>query len=69
MNKTKLNTRIVYKMQYAIKMKLLGHKILTTLPNPANEKLQCWIFENDSTFDSDLQDLITEGRKNYGRKQ
>ena len=66
MDKTKQETRVVYKMQYAIKMKLLGHKILTTLPNPANDKLQCWVFEDDQSFSSDLQKLITEGRKKYG---
>lgn len=55
--------RIVYKMQYAIKMKLKGHKVLTMMPNPKDQKYQCWVFENDQTFDSDLHLIIAEGRK------
>ena len=30
--------KVIYSMQYAIQMKLLGHKILTTMPNPKNNK-------------------------------
>lgn len=56
-------TKIVYKMQYAIKMRLKGHKAITTLPNPVDSRYQCWIFEDDQTFDSDLHDIIEEGRK------
>lgn len=55
--------RIVYKMQYAIKMQLLGHTLLNKIPNPTNENYDCWIFELDNTFDSDLHELIEEGRR------
>ena len=57
------NIKIVYKMQYAIKMKLLNHEMLTTIPNPIDEKYKCWIFKDDQTFDSDLHAIISEGRK------
>jgi len=40
-------TKIVYKMDYAIRMKLLGHKLLTTMPNPVDNHYQCFIFEDD----------------------
>ena len=40
-------TKIVYKMDYAIRMKILGHNLLTTIPNPVNNKYQCFIFEDD----------------------
>ena len=53
-------------MQYAIKLKIKGHTVLTTMPNPNNNKLDCWVFENDQTLDSDLQQLIEEGRKIHG---
>ena len=59
-------TKIVYKMQYAIQMKMKGHKILATLPNPSDNRYDCWVFEDDPSFDSDLHSLITEGRKNNG---
>ena len=59
------NTKIVYKMDYAIQMKLLGHNLLTTMPNPVDNRYQCFIFEDDQTFDSDLHTIIAEGRKSY----
>ena len=48
-------------------MKVLGHHLLTTIPNPKNEKYKCWIFEDDDTFDHDLHTLISEGRKRHGK--
>lgn len=54
--------RIVFKLQYAAKMQLLGHKLLSTMPNPNDHLLICWIFQLDQTFDSDLQKLIKEGK-------
>ena len=56
--------KIVYKMQYAILMQLKGHKVVTTLDNPKNNNYKCWVFEDDQTFDSDLHQLIENGRKN-----
>lgn len=64
MQRTK--TKIVYNMQYAIELKLKGHQVITTMPNPKNDKLICWIFNRDQTFDSDLSDIINEGRKKHG---
>ena len=58
-------TKIVYKMDYAIRMKLLGHKLLTTMPNPVDNHYQCFIFEDDQTFDQDLHMIINEGREQY----
>lgn len=59
--------KIVYKMQYAIIMQLKGHKILTTLDNPKDNNYKCWVFQDDQNFDSDLHQIIQEGRKNHGR--
>ena len=54
--------RIVYKLDYAIKMKLKGHQLVTTMPNPKKTQYQCWVFVDDDTFESDLQEIIYEGR-------
>ena len=58
------NTKIVYNMKYAIQLKLKGHQVITTMPNPKNNNLICWIFNRDQTFDSDLSEIIEEGRRN-----
>lgn len=58
--------KIVYKMQFAIKMQLLGHKLLVTMPNPKDSKYTCWIFQEDDTFDSDLHNLIMRGGSKDG---
>ena len=60
-----LKPKIVYKMDYAIKMKILGHNLLTTMPNPVEPTYKCFIFEDDPTFDADLHSIIIEGRKNH----
>ena len=57
--------RIIYSMHYAIQMKLLGHQVLTTMPNPKNNKYQCWIFKDDQTFDSDFSSLVRK-EKDHG---
>ena len=58
----KQDYRIVYKLDYAIKMKLKGHQLITTIPNPKKAQYQCWVFVDDDTFESDLQEVIYEGR-------
>lgn len=59
--------RIVYKLQYAVQMKLKGHQLITTMPNPKRNEYQCWVFVDDQTFEEDLQQIIHEGRKHYDR--
>lgn len=58
--------KIVFKMQFAIKMQLLGHKLLTTMPNPKDSRYTCWIFQDDKDFDSDLHALIVKGGEKHG---
>lgn len=59
----KQDFRIVYKLEYAVQMKLKGHQLITTMPNPKKIEYQCWVFLNDSTFEEDLQEIIHERRK------
>ena len=56
--------KIVFRMTYAAKMRMLGHKLLSTMPNPNDSRYTCWIFEDDDTFDQDLHNIIKEGRRN-----
>ena len=57
--------RIVFRMKYAAKMQLLGHKLLDTMPNPNDDRYTCWIFQNDPTFDGDLHEIIKGGRRKW----
>lgn len=58
--------KVVYSMKNAIQMKIKGHKLLTTMPNPKNPKFSCWVFEDDPSFDSDLHQIIIErSNQNY----
>lgn len=58
-------TKVIYSMKVAIQLKDLGHKIVMTMPNPNDNKLICWVFEKDQSFDSDLSNII-ERRKKHG---
>lgn len=58
MTNTNAEYKIVYRMDYAMKLKDMGHEVHSTMPNPKNNKYNVWIFKNDSTFESDLKALI-----------
>lgn len=59
MTKTNAEYRIVYRMDYALKLKKLGHMVDAIMPNPKNNKYNVWVFKNDETFEADLQALIS----------
>lgn len=60
MTNTNAEYKIVYRMDYAMKLKDKGHTINSIMPNPKNNKYNVWIFKNDETFDADLKELISK---------
>lgn len=63
--------RMVYKLNYAMQLIEMGHKVHMTMPNPKNENFTVWIFEVDETFEQDLAMLVSNGcRKevHYGKE-
>ena len=60
--KTKTKYRIVYKLDFYLALIEKGHQVATTIPNPKNNALVAWIFEEDDTFDEDLAELIGGAR-------
>lgn len=63
---SKPKTKLVYRYAYAIQMQILGHQLLTTITNPNDTNYNIFVFKDDQTFDSDLHQIIEEGRKNHG---
>lgn len=53
--------RMVYKLDYAMQLINMGHKVHMTMPNPKNENFTVWIFEVDETFERDLAMLVSNG--------
>ena len=53
--------RMVYKLNYAMQLINMGHKVHMTMPNPKNENFTVWIFEVDETFERDLAMLVSNG--------
>lgn len=66
MTKTNAEYKIVYRMDYAMKLKNKGHIVDSTMPNPKNNKYNVWIFKNDDTFEADLEALINKNRRTEG---
>lgn len=60
---TNTKYKVVYRMNYALKLIEMGHIVHSTVPNPKNNKLMTWIFEIDDTLEEDLAKLISEGGK------
>ena len=48
---------MVYRMDYAMELVKLGHRIISTCPNPRRSDLSAWIFEKDETFIEDFNNL------------
>ena len=64
MTKTKSKTNdylIVYKMKLAMALMEKGHKPLSTMPNPKNSQLMCWVFQKTDSFLKDFEELVEEG--------
>lgn len=53
--------KMVYKLNYAMRLIEMGHKVHMTMPNPKNENFTVWIFEVDETFEQDLAMLVSNG--------
>lgn len=60
---SKSNYNIVYKMDYAIKLMEMGHKVKTIMPNPHKPEFNVWVFESDETFDRDFKALKATSRR------
>ena len=55
--------RIVYSMRIAMELIKLGHRVISTMPNPEDARYIAWIFESDDTFEPDLK-AVKGGRRN-----
>lgn len=62
MTKTKTNDYlVVYKLKLAMDLIKRGHEPIQTIPNPVNSKYTCWIFEKNSIFLKDFEELLKGG--------
>lgn len=55
--------KMVYKLNYAMQLIEMGHKVHMTMPNPKNENFTIWVFLVDETFEQDLMKLVSNGRR------
>ena len=53
---------VVYKMEYAMELIAMGHKVLGVMPNPKRPEFNCWVFKSDETFSEDFSNLRAENR-------
>lgn len=58
MTKQKSKYVMVYKMDLAMELIKLGHKVVSTGPNPRRSDLSAWVFERDETFTEDFDRLL-----------
>ncbi|MBR5597919.1 MAG: hypothetical protein IKW30_10985 [Lachnospiraceae bacterium] len=56
---TKADYKPVYRMDFAMALRELGHRLHFTMPNPKNNKYNIFIFEKDETLEADLEALIS----------
>lgn len=58
MTKRKSKYVMVYKMDLAMELIKLGHKVVSTGSNPRRSDLSAWVFERDETFTEDFDRLL-----------
>ena len=56
-NNTKIKTHVIYRLDFAIKLKEKGHIELFSKRNPQKPWLICWYFQETESFLLDLQKL------------
>lgn len=61
MTKTKTYL-IVYKMKLAMALMERGHCPISTMPNPKNSTLMCWVFQKTQDFLKDFDELVKGGK-------
>jgi len=49
---------MVYRIDLAMELIKLGHKVVSTCPNPRRNDLSAWVFERDETFTEDFDNLL-----------
>jgi hypothetical protein len=49
---------MIYRLDYAMELKKLGHEIVETCPNPRNSTLTAFIFEKDESFEEDFNTIL-----------
>lgn len=62
MMKQNTKYKIIYKMEYAIQLQKMGHKVAMTMPNLKDGRYIVFAFERDDTIQADLDALIREGK-------
>lgn len=57
----KSDVKIIYSLRIHTQLQLLGFQYLKMMPNPQDEKFNCWIYERTPEFMKALSAVI-EGR-------
>jgi hypothetical protein len=48
-------------MKLAMALMEKGHNPISTMPNPKNSNLMCWVFQKTASFLEDFEQLVKEG--------
>ena len=62
-NTKKQKTKVVYRLDIAIELQRMGHRLINTFPNPQRSKYLCFAFEVDESLYEDLDKLIEETKQ------
>lgn len=54
--------KIVYSLKIHTQLQLKGFEYLTVMPNPKNEKYNCWVYEATPAFNKAFDAIVDEGR-------
>ena len=62
-----VKVKIIYSLQIHMALQKKGFKCLTEMKNPANQKFNCWVYEETEELLKEFDSLV-RGAQERGRK-
>ena len=59
-----IKTKIIYSLQIHLKLQSMGFKALTELRNPANDRFNCWVYEETAALLDAFDGILRGGDRN-----
>lgn len=60
--------KIIYSLRIHIALQNMGFMPITEMKNPANQRFNCWVYEETDELLEAFDSLIADGGNDYGKK-
>lgn len=64
MQRSNTNIKIVYSLRVHTQLQMQGFEYLCVMPNPQNERYNCWVYEQTPAFVAAFEKILKGGQNN-----